>query len=424
MPLSAKQMLSLKEATKRYNIWVGAVRSGKTFISILKLIDIIKYGPKGDIMIIGVSRESIQRNILGELYRLLGFPPPSSKTNEGNLYGRRMYFVGANDEGSVRKIQGATLASAYVDECVCIPEPFIKMLDTRLSITGAQMLMTCNPEGPAHFIKKDYLDRKDELNLASWHFVLDDNPSLSQQYKDDIKKSLSGAFYRRFILGEWALASGLIYDSFDSLNEYENLPMHPNWRVVGIDYGTVNATAAVMVGVTPTIWPQIRVEKEYYWDSVKQGRSKTDAELADDIKEFIGYHDVRAVYVDPAAASLKLELRRMNIPVIDALNDVLLGIRITSKFIHGKNLVIHKSCKILKEQLQSYIWDMKASSKGEDKPTKKDDHIVDALRYSIASQFKTGSFNNPDENLSIDQIKRYIYDDNSLPGFGNSGGYM
>src|SRR5271163_2516947 len=116
MPLSEKQILSFNEASKRFNIWVGAVRSGKTFASILKLIDLIKNGPDGAIMIIGVSRETIQRNILVELYRFLGFSPPSSKTNETRLYGRHIYFCGANDEGAVRKIQGATLACAYVDE--------------------------------------------------------------------------------------------------------------------------------------------------------------------------------------------------------------------------------------------------------------------------------------------------------------------
>ena len=94
MPLSPKQLQSFNQANKRICIWVGAVRSGKTFSSILKLVDLIKNGPPGDCMIIGVNRESIQRNILGLLYKFLGFPTPSAKSNEVNLYGRRVYFVG------------------------------------------------------------------------------------------------------------------------------------------------------------------------------------------------------------------------------------------------------------------------------------------------------------------------------------------
>ena len=188
--LSDKQIKSFAEATKRYNFWVGAVRSGKTFASLLKFIDLLKNGPKGDVMIVGVSRESIQRNVLGQLYEFLRFPMPSSKTNETLLYGRRVYFVGAHDEGTVRKIQGATLALAYIDELTSIPEPFLKMLETRLSVKGAQLLATMNPEGPSHFIKKDYIDRQHELNLNVWHFVMDDNPALDDEYKTEIKKSL------------------------------------------------------------------------------------------------------------------------------------------------------------------------------------------------------------------------------------------
>lgn len=424
MPLSPKQVQSIQQATKRFNIWVGAVRSGKTFASILKLIDLLKNGPPGDCMIIGVNRESIQRNILGELYKFLGLGAPPSKVNETQLYGRRVYFVGAHDESSVRRIQGSSLAIAYVDEMTCIPAPFIKMLETRLSVSKAQMLATCNPEGPSHFVKKDYIDRENELDLISWHFNLDDNPALDDAYKNEIRKSLSGAYYKRYILGEWAASSGLIYDSYDALNEYENLPMHPNWRAVGLDYGTSDATAAVMIGCTPTIWPQIRVEKEYYWDSRKEGRAKTDAELADAIKEWIGYHDIRALYVDPSAASMKLELRRLGLPVQDAINDVLLGIRIVAKFIHGKNLVIHKSCKILREHLQGYLWDPKATNKGIDKPLHEVSHLPDSLRYAICSSFKSGEINNPDDNITIEQLRRSVYGDETFTLNTPVGGYL
>ena len=178
MPLSPKQIQSFQEATHRFNIWVGAVRSGKTFASILKLIDLLKNGPPGNCMIIGVNRDTIQRNVLLELFKFLGVTPPGTKTTECKIYGRNVYFVGAHDEGSVRRIQGATLAFAYVDEATCIPAPFWRMLLSRLSVKGAQLLASCNPEGPSHYIKKEYLDRAHELDLVSWHFVLDDNPSL------------------------------------------------------------------------------------------------------------------------------------------------------------------------------------------------------------------------------------------------------
>lgn len=421
MPLSNKQALSIAEATQRYNVWCGAVSSGKTHASTRVLLDRIKNGPAGDCMILGVSRATIQRNVLNELYGFLGWPSPSSKSAETKLYGRNIYFVGANDESCVRSIQGSTLALAYGDEVATWPQPCFKMLQSRLRVPGAQGLFTCNPEGPAHWFKKEFLDRSDELDIAHWTFLLDDNPSLDEKYKENLKKEYTGMWYKRYILGEWAVAHGLIYDSFDELNTYENPRNNPTYYIVGIDYGTSNATAAVLLAINPRLWPQISVEAEYYYDSKKSGRQKPDVELAKDIKEFVQYRNVSAVYVDPSAASLKIELRNRDLPVIDANNDVIEGIKITSKFVSGKNLVIHKSCKNLLECIQTYSWCPKAADRGEDKPLKEKDHVMDSLRYACYTAFPHGEFNNPEESLTIDQIRKHVYGDNT-PIFMPQGG--
>jgi PBSX family phage terminase large subunit len=422
---SPKQDKSFLESTHAFNIWVGAVRSGKTFSSIRRFIHELQYGPGDEAMIVGVNRSSIDRNILKTMYQLLGFPLPSPKTMKTKLFGKTLYFVGAPDVGAVSTIQGSTLAQAYVDEATCIPELFWKMLESRLSVPGAKLFATCNPDGPSHWLKKDYIDRAKELDVVYWNFNLEDNPILDEEYKRRIKASYTGLWYKRFILGEWALAQGAVYDTYDHFNEYANPFPPPTYYIVGVDYGTTNATAAVLCAITPNKWPQIRVEQEYYWDSTTKGRSKTDAELVSDIKDFIGYKNVSAIYVDPAAASFKIALRQADLPVLDANNDVLLGIKITGKFISGKNLVIHKSCQILREHLQSYAWDSKAADRGEDKPIKKNDHICDALRYACTTAFPQGEFNNPDEYLTVEQMKRKIYGDE---GYGfinqNYSGYL
>lgn len=425
MLTSPKQNQSFAEATHRFNIWVGSVRAGKTFSSIERFIYDLKNGPEGDAMIVGVNRSALDRNIITPIYKRLGFPIPSPKTMKTRLYGRDIYFVGAPDVGAVSTIQGCTLALAYVDEATCIPEPFWKMLESRLSVKGAKLLCTCNPDGPAHWLKKQYIDRAHELDVKSWHFTLDDNPVLDEDYKRSIKASYTGLWFKRFILGEWALAAGAIYDTYDHDNEYENPYPSPNYYIVGIDYGTTNATAAVLCAVTPNKWPQIRVESEYYYDSAKKGRSKTDAELVRDIQDFIGHKNVSAVYIDPAAASFKIALRQADIPVLDANNDVLLGVKTVNKFISGKNLVIHKSCSILREQMQSYSWDPKAADRGEDKPVKHADHSCDALRYACVTAFPEGLFSHPDENLTNAQLKKKVFGgDENLMGFEGVGGYF
>lgn len=413
MPTSPKQDLSFAEATHRFNIWVGAVRSGKTYASLERFMYDLKRGPPGDAMIIGVNRTSIQRNILVHLFNKLGFPCPTEKAQMARLYGRNVWFVGAPDVSAVSTIQGSTLALAYVDEATNLPEPFWRMLESRLSVPGAKLLATTNPEGPAHWLKKDFIDNKG-IDLAYWNFNLDDNPSLDAEFKKQLKASYTGLWFNRYILGEWSLAHGAIYDNYDHTNEYENPFPAPNYYIVGVDYGTTNATAAVLCAVSPRSWPQIRVEEEYYYDSAKKGRSKTDQELVRDIKDFIGYKNVSAIYVDPAAASFKIALRQEDLPVLDANNDVLLGIKICSKFIGGKNIVIHKSCTTLREHLQSYAWDAKAADRGEDKPVKKADHLPDALRYACCTAFPTGEFSHPDENISYDQLRRQVFGGNDM----------
>ena len=410
-PLSEKQVISFQEADARLNIWEGAVRSGKTFVSILKLIERIRNGPPGDVMLVGLTRTALQRNILVDMYRLLGFAPPSPLTVQAQLYGRNIYFVGANNEGAARTIKGSTLALAYVDEVTQIPRSFWSMLLSRLSENGAQLFATCNPEGPAHWLKKDFLDRKEEVGLKSWQFKLDDNPELSESYKKSLKIEYGpGLLYRRFILGEWSLANGVIYDGLDHVNLYEGQEENPSYRICGIDYGTVNPTAAVLIGVYPNKWPQMRIIDEYYYDSKKSGRSKTNGELADDIVSFIAQRAIRSIYVDPSAESFQLELRDRDLTVMDANNDVLNGLRVTSNFISQKNIVFNKSrCPNLLESLYSYVWNEKESNKGEEKPVKENDHAPDALRYAIYSAFPRGKIGHKDDDLTIDQIRNRIY---------------
>lgn len=408
MPTSPKQNQSFSEANHRFNLWVGAIRSGKTFSSIERFIYDLKNAPEGEAMIVGVNRTAIQRNILSHLYKQLGFPCPTEKTSHAKLYGRTVWFVGAPDISAVSTIQGATLALAYVDEATNLPEPFWKMLESRLSVPGAKLLATCNPESPSHWLKKDYIDNK-KLDLVCWNFNLEDNPILDEAYKTQIKASYSGMWYKRYILGEWTMATGAIFDGWDDVNIYNKDFPAPVEYCAALDYGTVNPTACHIAAISPNAWPQIRIEKEYYFDSMKHGRSKTDRELALDIKDFIGYTPITALYVDPAAASLKLELRNLDLPVVDANNDVLFGIKEMSKYISGKNLLVRKACANLIEQIQGYAWCPKAAAQGEDKPIKKNDHAVDSCRYLVASRFKHGLQTAPEETMSYDALRRKTF---------------
>lgn len=388
MPLSEKQLKSFCESYARLNIWEGSVRSGKSYISIIRFVEELRSGPKGHAMIVGPTRDSIQRNILVPLCEFLHIPIPTPKTMQMNLFGRIIYFVGANDERAQRKIQGSTLAIAYIDEMSLIPYGFIKMLQSRLSIPGARLFATTNPDNPFHWLKTEFFEN-DALDLTRWSFRIEDNPSLDKAYVDALKNEYSGLWYKRYIEGQWVLADGTVYDFFDENNHV--IP-YPNKRgeyyIVGIDYGTTNPTAFVLIGYNPNHYPNIWLEREYFYDSRKEGRQKTDTEYAEDLKAFLAGCNVQAIYLDPSAASFRAELLHQGIDdVMDADNDVINGIRFQSQLLANGTYKICSRCTNAIREYGTYVWDAKASEKGEDKPRKEHDHSMDAQRYALYTHF-------------------------------------
>jgi len=396
--LSPKQKLTLKESTARMNIWEGAVRSGKSFASLIRWLEYIQEAPEGNLTMIGRTATTIKHNLVDEICTLIGTDARYySGKNELNLWGKRIYLIGASDERAETKIRGSTFAGAYIDEATLIPESFWTMLLSRISIPGAKIFTTTNPDSPFHWLKKNYIDRADELDLKLWKFKLDDNPSLTEGFKDNLKQEYRGLWYRRYIDGEWCLAEGTIYDFFDeSLHCIDYPPGLAAEYYVGVDYGTSNPCSFILLAHSPNHYPNMWIEKEYYYDSAAHNRQKTDSEYAIDLKKFIEGYPVRSIYIDPSAASFKLECQRNQIRnILDADNEVLDGIRFVAGLLTNGTLKICKCCTHLIKEMGSYVWDTKSKDLGIDKPLKKNDHAQDALRYLTFSAFgKTMGSNN------------------------------
>ncbi len=416
---SPKQIYSILNSNARMNIWVGSVRSGKTWAVNVRLIKEIKDGPLGDAMLLGTSREALQRNVVRPLCEFLSIPPPSDKTTKMVLWNRVIHLLGAPDERAQARITGSTLALAGIDEGTLMPYGLFKMLQSRLSQKGAKMFITTNPSSPFHWLKTEIIDNK-ELDVKVFNFNLTDNPSLDPMFVENIKKEYKGIWYKRYILGEWALAEGAVYDFFDnSIHVIDHPPTRAKEYIVGVDYGTANPCVYVLIGIDYSVYPNMWCEKEYVYDSSKTNRQKTDSEYAEDLKEFISGYNVSSIYVDPSAASFKLECRHAGITnIYEADNDVHNGIRFQTQHLQNGSYKICKCCTITIQEYGNYLWDMKAALSGIERPLKSNDHTKDAERYGIFSHL----FNRSPQRLNPSDIDNWWaegqgYQTQSLPPF-------
>ncbi|MEU5302230.1 PBSX family phage terminase large subunit [Streptomyces noursei] len=393
LPLSGKQLDSIRQATARINIWHGSVRSGKTIASLVCFLLAIRRAPaSGLIVICGRSLQTIERNIIEPLQdpALFGDVTEQVRHTRGAttavILGRVVHLIGASDARAEGRLRGLTAALAYVDEITLLPEPFFVQLLARLSVPGARLLGSTNPDSPRHWLRTNYLDREGELDLASWHFQLADNPSLSPAYVSALSAEYTGLWRRRMIDGAWVVAEGAIYDMYDEARHVvdELPPMHRHW--VGIDYGMSNPFAALLLGLGDD--GRLYVVSEWRHDSRAAHRQMTDAQYSAAVRAWLDEQEIvpEWTFIDPSAASFMAQMWSDGHPgVARAHNAVLDGIRSTANALDSGLLRIHRSCAGLLDELPSYVWSDEAAARGEDKPVKQNDHSADALRYVIHS---------------------------------------
>lgn len=374
----------------------GAVRSGKTVVMSLSFfLWGMKRFNRCAFAFCGKSVGAVQRNIVTPLLSIRyihEYFQVQYNRSEHVIVARRggtenrFYLFGGKDESSAALIQGITLAGVLLDEVALMPRSFVEQALARCSVAGAKLWFNCNPEGPEHWFRKEWILKAAQHNALHLHFTMDDNPALDDATRERYRTMYTGVFYERFILGHWVMSEGLIYDMFDTdKHTYTDgeAPQSLHFsggRTIACDYGTVNPTVFLDIyDYAETIY----VDREYRWDSRDKeqgGRQKTDEEYADDMEAFMGKNQC-AIIVDPSAASFIAALRRRGMYVVAADNEVISGIRRVSTLLQRGRLRINKNCTPLLGEMGTYLWDQKACQHGEEKPLKERDHGPDALRY-------------------------------------------
>jgi len=406
--LNPKQVDFMLNDDRRINLLTGSVRSGKTYISLLKWAIFVGSMPENcEFLMTGKTLTSLKRNCLGLLQDLIGeknFTFSISQKN-GKLFGRVVWLEGANDDRAESKIRGMTLAGAYIDEMTQIPEDFYKMLLSRLSVKNAKLYATTNPDTPNHWVKVDIVDNE-AIDKQVWTFTLDDNVILrneNQEYFDNLKKeylSMGGVFYQRFILGMWVLAEGLIYRQFvnntemfmkdEAVNEDGT---RKDFMIIsiGVDYGaTEGETELKATGITPFFKEAWTIDEEkihglytphQFYETFEKFYNRVVKDYGKVTHAFADYGALGQVLT--FGLNKYLQEKRIPIKVDDCIKGKIIDRIYMDQilFAQGRRFLL-KKCKYLKEAYEQAVWDEKHEDERLDDGTSDIDSL-DASEYSM-----------------------------------------
>lgn len=387
---SPKQNEYIRKANHRWNLKIGAVRSGKSFVDIAFMIPwrLRQLQDKPGLnVILGVSKETIERDVLQPMREIYtdAIVGTINQRNIAIVCGVPVYCLGAEKVSQVSKIQGSSIKYCYGDEIAKWNQEVFEMLKSRLDKSYSCFDGACNPEYPGHWLKT-FIDRED-LDIYVQKYKIFDNPFLPPDFVKDLCKEYEGTvYYGRYINGEWTLAEGLIYPMYkEALVSAVPSGVSASEYTLSIDYGTQNAFAAILYAKYNDVWYAI---DEYYYSGRDTGAQKTDEEYAQDLDKWLssyGFSNAIETIIDPSAASFITLLRKrgQRYKVRHANNDVADGIRETATALKTGKLKICECCKSTVKEIQGYVWDDKAAN---DVPVKVNDHAMDSMRYMVKTK--------------------------------------
>lgn len=262
MPLTEKQLVFLSSCNHRWNVKTGATGSGKSFVDYSVVIPKRIQASKGEglLVLLGNTRGTLERNILEPMREIWpGLVGNIRSDNTVELFGKKVYALGADNKKHVSRIQGATFEYVYGDEVTTWNEEVFQMLKSRLRCEHSHFDGTCNPDYPQHWFKQ-FLDSG--ADIYQQNYTIDDG-CLPPKVIEEIKKEYAGTvYYERFIKGLWVPASGIIYGKFannpndylidDPLDWCKERKTRFTVIIIGVDFGgTGSATKFQATGITP-----------------------------------------------------------------------------------------------------------------------------------------------------------------------------
>jgi PBSX family phage terminase large subunit len=388
---SDKQKSFFANSYHSFNILSGAVSSGKTFISNLRWYKHICDAPNNSLLVmIGKTAESLRDNCIKWIMDM-----DNGITLDETKVPMRLYCshnnvevacAGGDNERSWQRIQGKTTAGAYFDEVTNLPQTLVQNIAKGCRHEGKQWpkFMTCNPDAPSHYIKKQYIDNS-EIDKRVWYFGLPDNPSLTKEYIAEVKQLYTGALYDRMILGKWVQAEGVVFNEFDrDRHLFTEIKNTIKEYIIAIDWGYTNPLAILYIAVD--------YDNNYYvLDEFYETKQLIDQSLKNKLTKKGWFQNrISYGYADTNRPDCISSMNNLIPPsIVGAKKDVNDGINAVNKQFKTNKLFIHANkCQNTLKELESYVW-MKKKGNETDDPIKENDHLMDALRYAIFTREKS-----------------------------------
>lgn len=321
--------------------------------------------------------------------------------------GSKFFFMTYEQE--VRKMGGASIDRVHFDEEP--PFPVYNECRLRVMAHSGDLLFTMTPVfGLTWTYDQLWGHRGEELQPDVFHGVMQDpetlekagevdvvtvdmadNPTLSASDIAIALRGMSKEERQARKEGKFIALHGLIYSEFGEGNIAHDrpLPEHVN-VVVGIDPGLRNKTAVVWMYLTPG--DEMAVFEEGYYEGM------TAAQACKLIHKVNADYNIHPIYyvIDPSARnkdhatgrSVQMEYADNGIVTIAGQNDVRAGINRVKERFQNQRLFVQSHCIHLIDELKKYRWKTppRTGEDGRDAPVKRDDHLVDALRYAVMSR--------------------------------------
>lgn len=392
--VSPKQCEFINKANHRWNGKIGATQCGKTFIDVAYVIPSRireRQGKPGLFLILGVTKETIERNVLEPMRDFWGAQliGEINSRNIAKLFGEKVYCLGAEKITQVTKLRGAKIKYAYCDELVDLNEQVFELLKSRLSLSYSVCDFTGNPSHPNHYVKK-FIESDADIYSQKW--TIDDNPFLDPVRVEELKREYAGTvYYNRYILGEWTLAEGLIYQHFASNNKdyiADDIPKVFTKILIGVDWGdNGSAHSFTATGIVGKFQSIIVLSSERH---NAKGLTPTDVEnkVVAFIEKIINkYGKVDMIFCDHIHTFIngcRVALANSGVKtLITGANkcEITERILVTSKLMALGKLYLSRDCKSLQEAFNSAVWDSKHADKRLDDGTTDIDSL-DSFEYS------------------------------------------